>query len=162
MSALVLALALQSAAAAQLVIGTLADPATLDPHRSNDIVTSEILANVCETLVRVRAGSLNAEGVLATAWATADQRVWTFSLREGVRFQDGSPLDADAVVANLDHLRRERGFPGRATRLGPHIVQVALERADAALLPTLSQPPFVIQSPRQLASSGSPPVGTTG
>jgi peptide/nickel transport system substrate-binding protein len=160
LSSLVLALALSTSAAAQLVVGTLADPTTLDPHRSNDIVTFEILANVCEPLVRVRAGSLNAEAVLATTWATADQRVWTFTLRERVRFQDGSPLDADAVVANLDHLRRERGFPGHAVRLGPHLVQVTLERADAALLPTLSQPQFVIRSPRQLAYTDDPPIGT--
>lgn len=155
-----LAVALQAAAASQLVVGTLADPGTLDPHRSNDIVTSEILANVCETLVRIRPGSLIVEGVLATAWATADQRIWTFTLREGVRFQDGSALDAAAVVANLDHLRQERRFPGRSTRLGPHLVRVALERADAALLPTLSQPQFAIQSPRQLRFSGNLPVGT--
>jgi peptide/nickel transport system substrate-binding protein len=160
LSALVLLLALHSATAARLVVGTLAEPVSLDPHRSNDIVASEIVANVCETLVRIRPGNLTPEGVLATTWATADRRVWTFTLRDGVRFQDGTPFDADAVVANLEHLRLARTFPGRAERLGPHLLQLTLERADAALLPTLSQPHFVIQSPRQLASPGSPPVGT--
>ena len=160
MSSLLLALLLQAAPATELVVGTLTDPASLDPHRSTDVVAAEILANVCETLVRVRPGTLRPEGVLATAWATTDQRVWTFTLREGVRFHDGSALDADAVVANLDLLRRERGFPGRALRLGPHLVQITLDRANAALLPTLSQPQFAIQSPRQLAFPGNPPVGT--
>jgi peptide/nickel transport system substrate-binding protein len=153
-------MALAASATGRLVVGTLADPTTLDPHRSTDIVTSEVLANVCEPLVRVRAGTLSTEGVLATAWATSDQRVWTFTLREGVRFHDGVPLDAQAVVANLEHLRKQRGFPGRAARLGPYLVQVALDRANAALLPTLSQPQFAIQSPRQLSLDRNPPVGT--
>ncbi|MGE5126083.1 MAG: ABC transporter substrate-binding protein [Betaproteobacteria bacterium] len=160
MSPLLLALALQAAAATELVVGTLADPTSLDPHRTTDVVASEILANVCETLVRVRPGTLRPEGVLATAWATGDQRAWTFTLREGVLFHDGTPLDADAVVANLEHLRRTRGFAGRARRIGPHLVQVALERANAALLPTLSQPQFSIQSPRQLAGGGGLAAGT--
>ncbi len=78
-----------------------------------------------------------------------------------MRFQDGASLDADAVVGNLEHLRRERAFPGRAERVGPHLVQITLDRPNAALLSTLSQPFFAMQSPRRLAGPGSEqPVGT--
>ena len=143
-----------------LVVGTLADPAALEPHLATDVVGAEIVANVCETLVRIRPGSLQAEGVLATTWATRDQRIWTFTLREGVAFHDGTPFDADAVVANFEHLRRERSFPGRAERVGPHVVQVVLDRANTALLPTLSQPFFSLQSPRRLRDPAPGPVGT--
>jgi peptide/nickel transport system substrate-binding protein len=143
-----------------LVVGTLADPAALEPHLATDVVGAEIVANVCETLVRIRPGSLQAEGVLATTWATRDQRIWTFTLREGVAFHDGTPFDADAVVANFEHLRRERAFPGRAERVGPHVVQVVLDRANAALLPTLSQPFFSLQSPRRPSDAARAPVGT--
>jgi peptide/nickel transport system substrate-binding protein len=111
--------------------------------------------------VRGRPGTLRPEGALAVAWATTDQRVWTFTLRQGVRFHDGSPLDADAVVGNLEHLRRERAFTGRADRVGPLVVQIALDRPNAALLSTLSQPFFAIQSPNRLGrSGGDTPVGT--
>jgi ABC-type transport system substrate-binding protein len=161
LTALLLAALLSAVPADTLVVGTLADPASLEPHQATDIVGAEIVASVCETLVRVRPGSLRTEGVLATAWASPDQRVWTFTLREGVRFQDGAPLDAEAVVLNLEHLRRVRSFPGRAERVGPHLVQVTLDRPNAALLATLSQPFFAIQSPRNLAGPGSEvPVGT--
>jgi peptide/nickel transport system substrate-binding protein len=46
---------------------------------------------------------------LATSWETdpADRRRWTFRLREGVRFHDGSLFTADAVVWNLDKLLRQ-------------------------------------------------------
>jgi len=160
-TALLLATWLAAVPADTLVVGTLADPASLEPHRATDIVAAQIVANVCETLVRVRPGSLRPEGVLATTWASPDQRVWTFTLRKGVRFHDGALLDADAVVGNLEHLRRERAFPGRAERIGPHVVQITLDRANAALLSTLSQPFFAMQSPGRLQGPGSElPVGT--
>jgi ABC-type transport system substrate-binding protein len=158
---LLLAALLAAAPADTLVVGTLAEPGSLAPHQATDIVAAEIVSSVCETLVRVRPGSLRTVGVLATAWATLDQRVWTFTLREGVRFHDGARLDADAVVANLEHLRRERAFPGRSERAGPHVVQITLARPNAALLSTLSQPFFAIQSPERLSGPGSDvPVGT--
>jgi peptide/nickel transport system substrate-binding protein len=161
LTALLLAALLTAGSADTLVVGTLADPASLEPHQATDIVGAGIVASVCETLVRVRPGSLRTEGVLATAWASPDQRVWTFTLRRGVLFQDGTPLDAESVVLNLEHLRRVRAFPGRAERLGPHLVQVALDRPNAALLSTLSQPFFAMQSPRRLTGPRSAePVGT--
>jgi len=143
-----------------IVVGTLGDPISLAPHRATDLVAAEIVSSVCETLVRTRPGSLRPEGVLATTWATPDQRVWTFTLREGVRFHDGAPFDAAAVAANLAHLRAKLGFPGRAEPLGQHVVEVTLERPNAALLATLSQPFFAMQSPRQLAARADSPVGT--
>ena len=144
-----------------LVVGTLAEPVSLEPHRATDLVGAEIVASVCETLVRLHPGSLRPRGALATTWATRDQRTWTFTLREGVVFHDGTPFDADAVVGNVEHLRREQAFPGRAERIGPHVVQITLERANAALLSTLSQAFYTIQSPRKLEGPGSHlPVGT--
>jgi peptide/nickel transport system substrate-binding protein len=143
-----------------IVVGTLSDPASLAPHRATDLVAAEVVTNVCETLVRLRPGSLRPEGVLATAWATRDERVWTLTLREGVVFHDGTPLDAAVVAANLEHLRSELGFPGRAVRVGPLVVELTLDRPNAALLSTLSQPFFAMQSLRQLAQKVELPVGT--
>jgi peptide/nickel transport system substrate-binding protein len=161
LSTLLLALLLAAAPADTLVVGTLADPGSLAPHEATDIVAADIVSSVCETLVRVRPGSLRHEGVLATSWASPDQRVWTLTLRENVRFHDGAVLDADAVVLNLEHLRRTRGFPGRSERLGPHLVQITLDRPNSALLSTLSQPFFSIQSPGRLAGPGNDvPIGT--
>ncbi|GGO22654.1 ABC transporter substrate-binding protein [Microbispora rosea subsp. aerata] len=42
-------------------------------------------------------------GALATSWTHDDEaRTWTFELRQGVKFHDGTPFDADAVIFNLD------------------------------------------------------------
>jgi peptide/nickel transport system substrate-binding protein len=155
-----LALAFLATPVDTLVIGILADPPSLAPHRASDLVSAAVVVNVCETLVRLRPGGSRPEPSLATTWATLDRRTWTFTLREGVRFHDGAPLDADSVVANLENLRLKRGFPGRAERVGPYVVSITLDRPSAALLATLSQPFFSLQSPRQLASGDESPVGT--
>jgi peptide/nickel transport system substrate-binding protein len=145
-----------------LVVGLLADPVSLDPHRATDLVSAAVIVNVCEPLVRFRPGGSRPEGALATTWATIDRRTWTFTLREGVRFQDGTPLDSEAVVANLERLRRLRAFPGRAERAGPHVVTITLDRPDAALLATLSQPFFALQSPKRLTDPLSERAVGTG
>jgi peptide/nickel transport system substrate-binding protein len=161
MTALLLLALLAPAPPDTLVVGTLADPLSLEPHLATDLLSAAIIANVCETLVRYNADGTRPEASLATTWANVHGRLWTFTLREGVRFHDGTPLDADAVVANLENLRRRRGFPGEAHRVGPLVVSITLERPNAALLATLSQPFFSLQSPRELARGATGrPVGT--
>lgn len=148
------------AAADTLVVGILAEPVSLDPHRATDLVSAAIVSNVCDPLVRYRSDGSRPEAALATTWATADARHWTFTLRPGVRFHDGTPLDADAVVANLESLRQRRLFGGQAERIGPLVVALTLDRPNSALLATLSQPFFSMQSPRELRAGSSRPVGT--
>lgn len=161
LAALVLSAALLSPALDTLVVGLLADPVSLAPHRASDLVSAAVVANVCETLVRQRRDGARFEPLLATSWATADSRLWTFTLRDGVSFHDGTPFDADAVVANFELLRRERAFPGRARRGGRLVVSIELDAPNAALLATLSQPFFAMQSPPALgAHEGARPVGT--
>jgi ABC-type transport system substrate-binding protein len=142
-----------------VVVGLLASPPSLDPHHATDLVSAAIVSNVCEGLVRPRQGGGRPEPALATTWATVDNRSWTFTLRAGVSFHDGAPLDADAVVRNLERLREVQGFAGRAERVGPRIVSITLEKPNAALLATLSQPFFTFQSPRALGRA-THPVGT--
>jgi peptide/nickel transport system substrate-binding protein len=143
-----------------LVVGLLADPVTLVPHRATDLVSQAIVVNVCDTLVRERGDGGRTEAALATSWASPDHRSWTFTLREGVRFHDGAPFDAEAVIENVESLRRIRAFPGTAERLGPLVVRVVLERPDATLLSTLSQPYYSMQSPRALGGDSPAAVGT--
>jgi ABC-type transport system substrate-binding protein len=149
-----------SVAVDTLVVGLVGDPVSLDPHRATDLVSAAIVGNVCEPLVRYSADGTRPEPALATTWATRDARRWTFTLREGVRFHDDAPFDADAVLANLANIARVRAFPGVAARVGSHVVTITLDRPNAALLATLSQPFFAMQSPRELARGGSLPVGT--
>ncbi len=85
-------------------VATYANPSTfpdLDPSSgfSNENV---IMANVYETLTVYTPENTVAPG-LATSWSVSDDGLsWTFTLREGVTFHDGTPLDAAAVKASFD------------------------------------------------------------
>src|SRR5688572_30199498 len=83
----------------ELRVGVPSVPATLDPAAALDGPGPLIVRQVFDTLVAYREGFTDVEPALATRWTVSrDGLVWSFELREGVRFHDGSPLTAfDAV-----------------------------------------------------------------
>ncbi len=86
-----------------LVLGHLAELATLDPAACDSGSDFRILSNIYEPLVRFREGSLDIEPALATSWTISpDGKIYTFKLREGVTFHDGSKVDAAAIKFNFD------------------------------------------------------------
>ena len=88
-----------------LVIGHVAELQTLDPAQSVTISDFRILANMYEGLLHYKDGSLEVEPGLATSWTVSpDGKTYTFKLREGVKFHDGTPFNADAVKFNLDRV----------------------------------------------------------
>ena len=107
------ALALVSPAAAQtppnvLVVVQIAEPASLDPHVSTAANDFRIAVNLYDGLVRNKSGTLEIEPALATDWTISDDGLeYTFNLREGVSFHDGTPFNADAVKFNFDRMLDE-------------------------------------------------------
>jgi len=85
-----------------LVIGHWTAPgATLDP--STETGSSTFLGVAYETLTRYNPDVGDVEPMLATEWETPDEGVtWTFKLREGVKFHDGTDLDAEAVKFSIE------------------------------------------------------------
>ncbi|MEV6815891.1 ABC transporter substrate-binding protein [Micromonospora sp. NPDC051296] len=74
------------------------EPDQLDPHKTSAYYSFQVLENVYDTLVEPDA-NLAMKPSLATEWTTSDdQLTWTFTLREGVKFSDGSPLTSADVV----------------------------------------------------------------
>ena len=150
-----------------MVVGLLASPPSLDPHRATDLVSAAIVSNVCEGLVRPRQGGGRPEPALATTWATVDNRSWTFTLRAGVRFHDGTPLDADAVVKNLERLRRGAGVRGAGrARRAPDRLDHAREAercvAGDALPAVLHVPEPARARRRERIRSGPDPSASRG
>lgn len=71
---------------------------------SNGII---ILNNIYETLLKFNADTKEYEKVLATDYSKSDDGlVWTFKLREGVKFQDGTPFNADAVEYSVERTKK--------------------------------------------------------
>jgi peptide/nickel transport system substrate-binding protein len=91
----------------QLVIGRLADPVSLDPAQTVSTSDFAIIDLAYQTLTRIDPETAAAVGDLAQSWATAaDGMHWTFVLKPGQRFDDGSPVDAEAVRLSFERLRK--------------------------------------------------------
>jgi peptide/nickel transport system substrate-binding protein len=76
-----------------------ADSQKLDPADVDDGESIKVLSNICEGLVRFKTGTTDIEPCLATSWTISpDGLTYTFKLRSGVRFHDGTPLDANAAA----------------------------------------------------------------
>lgn len=84
--------------------GSAADPATLDPAISGDNETFRITRQIYEGLIGVDRETGVPIPMLATDWIVSPDRLqYTFILRRGVKFHDGTDFDAQAVVANFEH-----------------------------------------------------------
>ncbi|SDO51946.1 glutathione ABC transporter substrate-binding protein [Alkalicoccus daliensis] len=89
-----------------LVIATLSDANSLDPHGSNDVPSSAVQHNIFETLISQNEEA-ELEPLLATEWEATEDNVWTVQLREDVTFHDGSDFTADDVKATFDRVLDE-------------------------------------------------------
>jgi peptide/nickel transport system substrate-binding protein len=89
-----------------LTIATHRTPSDLDPRSAYDAGSRIVLQGVFETLIRVEPGTTDRyQPAIAESWEpNADQSVWTFHLRDGVRFHDGSSCDAEAVRTSFARL----------------------------------------------------------
>ena len=80
------------------------EPPSLDPHATGSIWSFRSVLAMCDTLTWQDGKGTVGPG-LATQWTNSrDGRLWTFKLRPGVVFHDGTPLDAAAVKFNLDRI----------------------------------------------------------
>ena len=78
------------------------DPETLDPHYGESGISANIFQNSFETLVHYDR-KMNIVPVLAESYSVLDDKVtWRFKLRQGVRFQNGEPFNADAVKFTIE------------------------------------------------------------
>jgi len=91
---------------ATLVIGLSGSPTDLDPHSQYDYRSVVPIRGPNKGLIILKDSETDQyDGVLAETWeANEDKSVWTFHLRDGVTFQDGSPCDAEAVRASYERL----------------------------------------------------------
>ena len=86
-----------------LVFAGAADPVLLDGALVSDGESLRVVTQIFETLVALKPGTTEPEPGLAESWsANDDGTVWTFKIREGVKFHDGTDLDAEAVCYNFD------------------------------------------------------------
>ncbi len=91
-----------------LIVGQIAEPKSLDPAAVTAVNDFRILMNVYDGLVRYKDGTLEVEPSLATNWEISeDGTEYMFTLREDVKFHDGSDFNAEAVKFNFDRMLKD-------------------------------------------------------
>ncbi|MER9698051.1 ABC transporter substrate-binding protein [Mesorhizobium sp. M0006] len=172
LAATVLALAGSQAFAARtdLVIGIPLEPPHLDPTAGAAAAIDEVLyANVFEGLTRI---GPNGEVLpdLAENWAISDDgKVYTFKLRTGVKFHDGSDFDAGDVKFSLDRARADNSVNAQKALFAaidtvevvdPATVKVTLKNPQGSFLYNLGWGDAVIVAPESADTNKEKPIGT--
>lgn len=147
-----------------IIVGLPAAPEALDPTTEATYYGRIVFADMCLGLYGVDAQGTTAP-VLATAAPTvsAGGTLLTIPLRSGVKFNDGTPFDAAAVVTSLN---RDISLPTSArasslsdvasvTASGSTTVQIKLKAPDAAIPTILAGRSGIVMSPTALAKEGS-------
>lgn len=156
-----------------LVVARLSDATTLDPHFITDIPSANVVyEKVYETLV-VPDKNMEPQPLLAKEWKQLDDVTWEFKLREGVKFHDGAPFNADAVKTNFERILDPKTSSPQAGKLemikeikviDDTTVQFLLKYPYAPLLSILESNEGSIISPKSIIENsdkiGQNPVGT--
>jgi peptide/nickel transport system substrate-binding protein len=88
------------------VFGNQGEPVQLDSAVITDGISNRTTRQIYEGLVKYNGATTEVVPALAEKWQVSqDGTVWTFTLRQGVKFHDGNPFDAAAVVWNFDRWR---------------------------------------------------------
>jgi peptide/nickel transport system substrate-binding protein len=163
-----------------VVVGQIAEPKSLDPHAVTAVNDFRILVNLYDGLVRFADGSLAVEPSLAESWEIADDGLtYTFKLRDGVTFHDGTPFNADAVKFNFERMLDEEHpfhdtgpFPlafffssvDEVTAVDDLTVEFRLSEPFAPFLSNLAYPTGLMVSPAAVQAHGADfgrnPAGT--
>ncbi|MCF2532543.1 ABC transporter substrate-binding protein [Yinghuangia sp. KLBMP8922] len=139
-----------------------AEPQTLDYAYAFDFPVNTVLANVCDSLLRENPDFSITPG-LASKYANPDPLTWVYTLREGVKFHDGTAFSAKDVVASLK--RHQDPAIGSSyatvfkdvesiTETGPLEVTIKLTRPNVLLNEQLAAAPGTIESADFLAKAG--------
>jgi peptide/nickel transport system substrate-binding protein len=160
--AVVLASVASAQAGGTLRIGMQDDPDALDPARGGTFAGRIVFASLCDKLVDLTP-DLKFAPQLATDWSwSVDGKALTLTLRDGVKFQDGEPFNADAVRVNIERYRsapesNRKGELRPVTGvevIDPKTVRLVLSQPYAPLIAVLSDRAGMMASPKAIERLG--------
>ncbi|GAB3756245.1 ABC transporter substrate-binding protein [Yimella radicis] len=148
-------------------------PKTFDPFYATDGETFRVARQIFDGLVNFKPGTADLAPGLATSWTPSkDGKTWTFKLRSGVKFTDGTPFNAEAVCKNFERMDKQNeagqtaaeywsdnmgGFNKSkddlyqgCTPKGTDSVELKLSRATSKFPSLLGLPAWSMQSPTAL------------
>ncbi len=164
-----------------IIVGRANDAISLDPALISDTESVEACEQIYDKLLNYRPGTNEIEPGLATTWETTDGgRAWIFHLRRGVKFHDGTPFDADAVVFSFERqrdpfhpfYRKDYKYWNNTyqnileiEKIDQYTVRISIEEPFAPFEANMAMFPVAIVSPAAVEKYGVPdygnhPVGT--
>ena len=163
-------IATADAAKTSLIMGMVLEPPHLDPTAGAPAAIDEVVyANVFEGLTRIGSSGEVLPG-LAEKWEVSDDgTIYTFHLRRGAKFHDGTDLDASDVKFSLDRARAEDStnaqkalFAGidSVDVVDDNTVQVTLSSPAGNFLFNMGWGDAIIVAPETAQSNKTNPVGT--
>ncbi|MCW3843477.1 ABC transporter substrate-binding protein [Micromonospora yasonensis] len=91
------------------------NPKNFDPIFNDDGESFRPIRQMYDTLIQNKPGTADLQGALAETWEhDPEGKVWTFHLRKGVKFHDGTPFNAAAVCFNYDRWYNMKGAAAQA------------------------------------------------
>jgi peptide/nickel transport system substrate-binding protein len=159
--------------------GKSGDGDSLDSAVSTNGEVYEVTTQIFNLLVRAKPGLTDIEPDLATSWSVSpDGLIWTFKLRQGVTFHDGTPWNAEAAKFNWDRWADEK-HPYHAVKGGdyeywgdfmadsfkeakvvdPYTLQIVLKKPNSPILQNLTIIAFAFNSPASFKKYGANGIG---
>ena len=140
----------QGQSGGNLVDGITEEPDTLDPQKTNTAVTGTLLRYAGDTLITKDLDGDYVAG-LADSWEESeDGTTWTFELKDGVKFHNGDPVDAQAVKASIERAMDPKTKAGVAGSLFSEVkeirapsdktVEIALKRPFSVFEANIADP----------------------
>ena len=148
-SLLLLAVTPAMAAGKKITIALGSDALFLDPQMQNETVTNLMARHFYEAMVATDASGSKILPLLAESWNLADDNVtWTFNLRKGVKFSDGSDFTAEDVKftmerATKNHHRYQVSTVKEIHILDPHTLKVVTKAPDGVFLYQMARLPIL-------------------
>lgn len=158
----------------ELVLVSAVEPDTLDAHKTSSAISADLMRYFGDTLITKDLQGDYTAG-LAQSWnVSRDGLTWSFQLRQGVRFHDGTPLTAQAVKASVDRaVAPETKSPTAGVLFGPVAsvqasgdlaVVIRLKEPFSPFIDDLAYPMTMVVSPQAVQQLGDrfgrSPVGT--
>lgn len=156
-----------------VVMGTTDRITVLDPAKCYDFFTWEVFNNIGEGLLKYKPGTTELESGLAESYEISpDGMEYTFKLREGMKFTDGTPLDAAAVKWSIDRVMRldldpswlVSAFVDRVEVVDTYTVKFVLKKAVSYFPSLVATVPYFPVSPKSYPENdvAEPTVGHYG
>ncbi|WP_371741718.1 ABC transporter substrate-binding protein [Herbiconiux sp. VKM Ac-2851] len=150
------------------------EPTCLDPHVGGNMPQALVGTNVLESLFSQDETGAIVPWLAESGVAADDGLSWDVTLRDGITFTDGTPMDAAAVAANVAHMKDPEtasstailalGKVSSVEVVSPTVARFVLSEPDSALLESLAQTWLAMESPagleRGMEANCEAPIGT--